>query len=89
MIPHPAREIIALFLLTPLCEGRPDPMTEYRQFTNFYSRPSARGDGFLRYNLRRLGLFLLTPLCEGRPLIPLPVPAPLRHFYSRPSARGD
>ena len=77
------------FLLTPLCEGRPTitGKTEMAA-TNFYSRPSARGDIIPETVEAASRQFLLTPLCEGRLLL-IGEPSGFADFYSRPSARGD
>ena len=38
------QELIKLFLLTPLREGRPGERAEYPVPLHFYSRPCGRGD---------------------------------------------
>ena len=59
--------VAAVFLLTPLREGRPHRSRQRRKTThNFYSRPCGRGD-FYNVTVEELEvLFLLTPLREGR-----------------------
>ena len=60
-----------LFLLTPLCEGRPAiSFSISPAASNFYSRPSARGDADVAASNAQFEQFLLTPLCEGRPALP-------------------
>ena len=58
-------------------------LTEY-----FNSRPSARGDAFLRLPQALQG-FQFTPLREGRPARFRPCSSRRTYFNSRPSARGD
>ena len=60
------RLLPATFLLTPLREGRHEPLAEGIVRVNFYSRPCGRGDE-LKHTLDLFVIeFLLTPLREGR-----------------------
>ena len=64
------RLLPATFLLTPLREGRHEPLAEGIVRVNFYSRPCGRGDE-LKHTLDLFVIeFLLTPLREGRPHAP-------------------
>ena len=60
----------AIFLLTPLREGRPRDLWEFTGLREFLltplreGRPEGLGQGFDRE------IFLLTPLREGRPRVP-------------------
>ena len=61
------KSLPGLFLLTPLCEGRPRRgRGSGSTIGNFYSRPSARGDASRKHACITKRKFLLTPLCEGR-----------------------
>ena len=81
--------MLELFLLTPLREGRHEPLAEGIVRVNFYSRPCGRGD---------FGLHILAGFAQ---IISTHAPAggatPANagwiksggHFYSRPCGRGD
>ena len=57
----------AIFLLTPLREGRLTRLTKRRRLAmHFYSRPCGRGDTPLNKANLLSDAFLLTPLREGR-----------------------
>lgn len=61
-----AKAALYVFLLPPLREGRPARPANTGRWSNFYSRPYARGDmksGTIRV---LIGSFLLAPLREGR-----------------------
>ena len=58
---------MAVFLLTPLREGRRSPERRNTGFLPyFYSRPCGRGDACEMQAAVAAVLFLLTPLREGR-----------------------
>ena len=60
---------MAVFLLTPLREGRRSPERRNTGFLPyFYSRPCGRGDACELQAAVAAVLFLLTPLREGRPV---------------------
>ena len=60
----------ALFQFTPLREGRPDGRAGARRGQNFNSRPSARGDGFVKAHGRRLCYFNSRPSARGDLRVP-------------------
>ena len=77
------------FLLTPLCEGRPLSFTSATvTVSNFYSRPSARGDHRCCFQGRQDKISTHAPLrgATGQWYVQCVWSV---HFYSRPSARGD
>ena len=66
MTPRPLKCSTAIFLLTPLREGRREDGGRAALLRYFYSRPCGRGD-YGRYRWTILShKFLLTPLREGR-----------------------
>ena len=79
----------ALFLLTPLREGRRSRRRTIRNRNIFLLTPLREGRQLVasqaRENVMR---FLLTPLREGRRSGSRPAQSP-RYFYSRPCGRGD
>ena len=64
-----AKAALYVFLLTPLREGRPARPANTGRWSNFYSRPYARGDTRSHPWEVLLLIFLLAPLSEGRPAV--------------------
>ena len=55
------------FQFTPLREGRLDDFFQFRQVSNFNSRPYVRGDHSIAGVVPSGNKFQFTPLREGRP----------------------
>ena len=79
---------LSVFQFTPLREGRRIEDGKYNYEGDFNSRPSARGDRFLRQQEACHAQFQFTPLREGR-LHNISSRFLPSYFNSRPSARGD
>ena len=77
------------FLLTPLREGRPFPLSAVLCRDRFLLTPLREGRRRPPRRHSPSGLFLLTPLREGRPGRFRFYRAPNSNFYSRPCGRGD
>ena len=78
----------AVFLLTPLREGRPGTPDVPQLARLFLLTPLREGRPSRARSSRRLHRFLLTPLREGR-LLAQPRQWHPENFYSRPCGRGD
>ncbi len=82
--------VAAVFLLTPLREGRRRSLNSLSGFQgNFYSRPCGRGDS--EENIKGLTSGISTHAPAGGATHPPPKTESVQiaHFYSRPCGRGD
>lgn len=84
---RPPRPRFMYFYSRPLREGRPARPANTGRWSNFYSRPYARGDTRSHPGEVLLLIFLLAPLREGRPEMSIMLP-PKAPFLLAPLHEG-
>ena len=87
-VSHTEGEAIALFLLTPLREGRLELDVLALCLVDFYSRPCGRGDNSRAQPLHAPHISTHAPAGGATNSRAQPLHAP-HNFYSRPCGRGD